>query len=161
MKFLNYFFFVFDHLHYTSPSRNSPSPQCYYAKPKNIMIRFLYALFGIIFNSVEEHERQKNTAVAQHVLPPDQRVFSQCCRTQRLQRTTPRESIPLHRSIDVISHFRKHTSFKERKRDYGVMISMKPSQLPIPTAEETVNPSPVLSNRNHSANAAKAITAYN
>ena len=41
------------------------------------------------------------------------------------------------------------------------MTSMKPSQLPIPTADETDNPNQVLSKRNHSANAAKAITAYN
>ena len=44
---------------------------------------------------------------------------------------------------------------------YGVTISMKPTQLPIPTTKDTAIPDAVRSNKNHKASAAKAMTAYN
>jgi hypothetical protein len=53
-------------------------------------------------------------------------------------------------------------STRERwKEGYGVMMSMKPSQLPIPNIREVAMPNAVRSNRNHNARAANAMTAYN
>lgn len=53
------------------------------------------------------------------------------------------------------------TLAKKQSVTYGVIISMKPTQLPIPNIRDVAMPNAVRSNRNHNARAANAMTAYN
>jgi hypothetical protein len=100
---------------------------------------------------------RRSIVVLPHV-PPSQIVFCRYSRKQHSQRITLKASTLSHQWLPVISLCVLALLYKW---DYGVIIRMNPNQLPIPTSNDTIIPSPVWSNRYHKAKAANAITAYN